>query len=265
MQCFSFRTHPDGSVTWVRWRAFSPSQAPPQKCGGDAASQKDGMPTKGALKRIERYRSYRERMTKAVKFHCFCAMRCVLRYWKLLLSRRSDTDGTPQPTVRSPGDGPPGPALCPSGAGGASPSRAPSEREAEVSDPMQAGDAIVPPHRADDPLVPPHGAADRAAAEAGNGHEASPPRKQPRQGAAADSPPPLLCGAGSSNRHARENARVHAIMGPPVPAVGGPQESAHVCVHMHSPAGGAHPSASMLPPIAGLSDAMGPLGGSTYV
>ena len=112
-----------------------------------------------------------------------------------------------------------------------------------------------------DAIVPPHGPAGHAAAEAGG----SPPRKQPRQGAAADSPLPLLCGAGPSNRHARENARVHAIMGPPVPAVGGPQESAHVCVHTHSPAGGAHPSASMLPPVAWPKlEAMGPPGGSAY-
>ena len=65
--------------------------------------------------------------------------------------------------------------------------------------------------------------------------------------------------------HASENARAQAIMGPPVPAVGGPQDSAYVCVHMHSPAGGAHPSASMLPPIAEPKlDVMGLPGGSAY-
>ena len=66
-----------------------------------------------------------------------------------------------------------------------------------------------------------------------------------------------------SDLRARGTAREHAIMGPAVPSVGGSQVSAHACVHTHSPAGGALPSASMLPP-GRTYDYPGPLGGRTY-
>ena len=120
MNLHSFRTHADGSVTWVRWREHPPPQAQQnKKCEGEAR-QKTGEPSKSALARAERARSHRARMQKAMVFRCAT----LLRHWQHATSRLSADSGAgaPPPTEgRSPGDGPPGSTTSPGGVDGASP------------------------------------------------------------------------------------------------------------------------------------------------
>ena len=143
MNCYSFRAHVDGSVTFVRWRDQPPAQASKQRgtLEAKASQTTSGELSRSAQKRIERARSYRERMDKAMKFRCAIA----LRRWKELPPVSTDANAAQQHDLRGPGDGLPGPASRPMGAGGASPSTAPSEESAAAPMPLlQIGHSVPP-------------------------------------------------------------------------------------------------------------------------
>ena len=73
----SFRTHADGSITWVPHRRDPAVRAPQEKnCEGEA-SPKNGEPSPRAQKQLERARKHHERMEKAANFR----LRCALRRW----------------------------------------------------------------------------------------------------------------------------------------------------------------------------------------
>ena len=146
LNLYSFRTHVDGSVTWVRWRDQPPAQ--PQhkkKCDGEA-SRKNGEPSKSALARAERGRTYFERMSKAATFRCVHALRQAVRHWSQQASRRHSASAAPTP---QPG----GPEVGISGAGNhAGDSAIPLRRAldggaAHIAQQVQmGGDRPVPPH-----------------------------------------------------------------------------------------------------------------------
>ena len=127
IDAYSFRTHPDGSVTWVRWRAKPPAKAPPQKGGGEPSrTNNDGGLSIRAQKRNERARRHRELHERAVRFRCTAA----LRHWHQDWCSAHSASAAPQSTTRTPGDGLLGPAARPQGAGGVSPSTTPRETTA---------------------------------------------------------------------------------------------------------------------------------------
>ena len=139
----SFRTHADGSVTWVRWREQPPAHTLHKNTGKDKVDPKNssGEPSKRALKSIERARSFRKRMESAMKFRCSAA----LRRWKELLPGSNEMSAAQRTGSRGPGDGLPGSAARPVGADGASPSRAPSEAKEAAPNVPKQNQHLVPP------------------------------------------------------------------------------------------------------------------------
>ena len=126
---YSFRTHADGSITWVPHRRDPPAQAPQRKNCEDEASPEIGEPSKRAQKSIERARKHRERMEKVARFRCACA----LRHWvhaTALHAVGSGASAAPQPRLRETGDGIPGAVAACSDGDSAIPSRRINEGDA---------------------------------------------------------------------------------------------------------------------------------------
>ena len=118
----SFRTHPDGSITWVPYRRDPVAQAPQKKSCDDKASPKIGEPSNRALKSTERARKHRELMEKAANFRCAHA----LRHWRqatALPAVSSGATAAPQPPSCDTGDGIPGASIASSASDSAIPSR----------------------------------------------------------------------------------------------------------------------------------------------
>ena len=118
----SFRLHADGSVTFVRWRANPPPQAPQRNSCEAKERQKNGEPSKRAQVSNERARKHNELHEKAVLFRCTAAF----RHWRQEWSAASCASAASQTHPRVSGDGLPRSATVSiMDADGASPSRAP--------------------------------------------------------------------------------------------------------------------------------------------
>ena len=124
----SFRLHADGSVTFVRWRANPPPQAPQRNSCEAKERQKNGEPSKRAQVSNERARKHNELHEKAVLFRCTAAF----RHWRQEWSAASCASAASQTHPRVSGDGlPRSAAVSTMDADDASPLRA--SREVGVS------------------------------------------------------------------------------------------------------------------------------------
>ena len=124
MNVHSFRIHPDGSITWVRWRANPPAQAPQRKSCEAKERQKKGEPSKRVQNSIERARKHHELHEKAVRFRCAAA----LRHWRQSWCGAEGASAASATLPRVSGDGLPGSAtVSVMDADDASPSRASRE------------------------------------------------------------------------------------------------------------------------------------------
>ena len=114
---YSFRTHVDGSITWVPHRnQVLDKQQRKKNCEAteeptNGENPKEGEPSKRALKKAERARSYHEKVRKAVRFRCATIFRC----WCSFVSSARGASAAPQSTLcdsyrgRGPGHGRPQP------------------------------------------------------------------------------------------------------------------------------------------------------------
>ena len=109
----SFRTHVDGSITWVPHRRDPPPaqlNRPPKKNRGDEPTPTEGELSNRAQKRNDRARNYHALMAKAASFRCAIA----LRRWRLRW--QDSVNAASQPPPGETEDGISGPGI-PSGAG----------------------------------------------------------------------------------------------------------------------------------------------------
>ena len=140
---YSFRLHADGSVTFVRWRANPPPQAPQRNSCEAKESQKKGEPSKRAQVSIERARKHQELHEKAARFRCTVA----LRHWRHSWCGAQGASAASQTPPCVSGDGlPRSAAVSAMDADDASPLRASRERSVQAlpPQPVQGSQHPVP-------------------------------------------------------------------------------------------------------------------------
>ena len=129
----SFRTHADGSVTWVRWRAVPPAQDPQEKIPASQANPQSGEPSKRAQKSRERARRHRELHEKAMLFRCAA----VIRHLRQQVQMPGGADKATTPRLCDAGDGIPAASITCDARDSAIPQARPHAASAPV--PQQSG------------------------------------------------------------------------------------------------------------------------------